>query len=378
MAATARVEAFPAGEYLADELQERGWTQAEFAEILGRPAQFVSEIISGKKEITRESAAQIGAALNTSAEMWLNLQDAYYLWRQGQDEVTREKLDDVRVRARLKELAPLSVLVRRGFINADNIHDQADELRNLYGMESLDDQPIQQIAARRSNPSEELSANQLAWTACARFLAAEQMVAKYSQEALESLGLRLSQELRQVDAFSGLPELFAHCGVALVYVEAFPGSKIDGCSFSLESGQPAIALSGRGKRLDKVLFTLLHEVAHIVLGHLDAGGLILDDPSDKKYTLGVEEEADRLASEWILPKELPEPPLRIRSGWVEQIAENQGVHPIVVVGRLQKMGALDWRTALVRGAPNVDRELSGWTSSRLTATELEGAPVNLK
>jgi len=76
---TALAEVFPAGEHLADELDARGWTQAEFAEILGRPAQFVSEIISGKKEITREAAAQIGAALGTRAEMWLNLQDTYFL-----------------------------------------------------------------------------------------------------------------------------------------------------------------------------------------------------------------------------------------------------------------------------------------------------------
>ena len=34
-------ELFPAGEILADELDARGWTQADFAEVLGRPAQFV-------------------------------------------------------------------------------------------------------------------------------------------------------------------------------------------------------------------------------------------------------------------------------------------------------------------------------------------------
>lgn len=69
----------PVGEILADELDARGWTQADFAEVLGRSTQFVSEIISGKKEITRESASQIGAALGTSAEFWLNLQDSYPL-----------------------------------------------------------------------------------------------------------------------------------------------------------------------------------------------------------------------------------------------------------------------------------------------------------
>ena len=34
------------GEYLRDELTERGWTQAEFAAIIGRPLQVVSEILN--------------------------------------------------------------------------------------------------------------------------------------------------------------------------------------------------------------------------------------------------------------------------------------------------------------------------------------------
>ena len=95
-------ERFPAGEFSADELDERGWSQADFAEVLGRPAQFVSEIISGKKEITRESAAQIGTALGTSAEFWLNLQDSYFLWKQSQDAQTQHNLDEVRIRAQIR------------------------------------------------------------------------------------------------------------------------------------------------------------------------------------------------------------------------------------------------------------------------------------
>ncbi len=71
-----------------------------------------------------------------------------------------------------------------------------------------------------------------------------------------------------------------------MYVEALPGSKIDGCSFIVEAtGRPAIALSGRGKRLDKVLFALLHEVAHILLGHLDGDGLIVDEQDEASYCL---------------------------------------------------------------------------------------------
>jgi HTH-type transcriptional regulator/antitoxin HigA len=74
-------EAFPVGEYLSDELRERGWAVVEFAEILGRPFQAVSEILNGHKEITPTTAKEIAAATGTSAETWLRLQDTYRLWK---------------------------------------------------------------------------------------------------------------------------------------------------------------------------------------------------------------------------------------------------------------------------------------------------------
>ena len=66
-------EAFPPGEYLRDELEERGWTGEEFAEIIGRPVQTVSEILNGRKQIVSETALAIADALGTSAELWVNL-----------------------------------------------------------------------------------------------------------------------------------------------------------------------------------------------------------------------------------------------------------------------------------------------------------------
>ena len=74
--------AFPPGEYLRDELEERGWTATEFSEIIGRPIQAVSEILNAKKEITAETALAISAALGTTPEVWLNLQTRYRLHQQ--------------------------------------------------------------------------------------------------------------------------------------------------------------------------------------------------------------------------------------------------------------------------------------------------------
>jgi HTH-type transcriptional regulator / antitoxin HigA len=72
-------EVFAPGEFLREELTARGWTQRRFARILGRPLQSVNQIINGHKRITAETAKEIGLALETGPEVWLNLENAYQL-----------------------------------------------------------------------------------------------------------------------------------------------------------------------------------------------------------------------------------------------------------------------------------------------------------
>lgn len=65
------------GEVLRDELHARGWTQAEFARKIGRPAQLVSEIIGGKKSVTARTAVEFSKAFGTSALFWMSIQAQY-------------------------------------------------------------------------------------------------------------------------------------------------------------------------------------------------------------------------------------------------------------------------------------------------------------
>ncbi len=67
-------EVFPPGDYLRDELNERGWTDAEFSEFTGLPLEAVSEILIGKREISHETALAFSQSLGTTPELWLNLQ----------------------------------------------------------------------------------------------------------------------------------------------------------------------------------------------------------------------------------------------------------------------------------------------------------------
>jgi HTH-type transcriptional regulator/antitoxin HigA len=349
----------PVGQLLGREIEAAGWTQAEFAAVLGRPVQFVSEIVNGKKEITRESAAQIGAALGQTAEFWLRFQDEYLLSEQTKSAKTQKELSDVRRRARLNQLVPIAALRKRGVLIGQTLEELEAEVAELLEVSTIDDDPVFSIAARRSNHHEPISPVQLAWAACVRRAARSRAGIKpFSKAKLEKLAARLPAMLARPAGFSGLPALFADVGVVLVYVEALPGAKIDGCAFMLD-GTPVVALSGRGKRLDKVLWTLLHEVAHVVLDHVSSQVLVeaLDDYDDADDT---ESQADAQAEGWLLPKPLPKAPARVGAEWVQSVATEQGVAPIVIVGQLQKHHVLDWRTTLARNAPNVNDILKTW------------------
>ena len=67
------------GEHIKDELKERGWTQATLAEVMGRPTQFISQLVNGKKSVTVRTAKELALAFDSSAHMWLQFQNGYDL-----------------------------------------------------------------------------------------------------------------------------------------------------------------------------------------------------------------------------------------------------------------------------------------------------------
>ena len=72
--------AIPPGEYLAEEIAERGISQKELARRMGRPLNAINEIIHGKKSITAETALQLEDVMpEIPARFWLNLETDYQL-----------------------------------------------------------------------------------------------------------------------------------------------------------------------------------------------------------------------------------------------------------------------------------------------------------
>lgn len=71
--------AFHPGEFLLEEIEERGLKKTEFAKNIGILPGNLSELFKGKRHINARLAVKIEGVLNISAEYWIGLQTTYDL-----------------------------------------------------------------------------------------------------------------------------------------------------------------------------------------------------------------------------------------------------------------------------------------------------------
>lgn len=67
------------GVVLKDELDELGVTPTEFARQIDVPPNRISQIISGKRSVTGDTALRFGHWFGTDPQFWLNLQAQFEL-----------------------------------------------------------------------------------------------------------------------------------------------------------------------------------------------------------------------------------------------------------------------------------------------------------
>jgi len=329
-------EVFPPGEFIKDELAEREWTQADLAEILGRPVQAINEIVAGKKAVTPETACGLGEAFGTGPELWLNLENS---WRLSQSPGADA---NVARRARLFELAPIKEMVRRRWLpDTSSVDDLESALADFLELASIQDTPSLTFAARKAGSYAEHSTAQLAWCFRAKHLAESFEVSPYSAEKLADSLPKLRTLFADELGVQQVPEFLADVGIRFVIVEHLKSTKIDGAALWLDDESPVIAMSLRYDRIDNFWFVLLHELAHIRNGDrsidADLVGSTAQATDDKP---DVEKKADQVAANLLIhPRTMQafvtrQHP-RFSKSAIQDFAEQLGVHPGLVVGQLQ-------------------------------------------
>ncbi|CAG9178308.1 hypothetical protein LMG23992_03718 [Cupriavidus laharis] len=330
-------EVFPPGEFLKEELEARGWTQTEFAEIIDKDTRLVSEVIGGKRAVTPETAVAIGEALGTGPELWMNLESQYQLSK------VRNVGNDIARKARLHAAYPVREMVKRGWLQATrNVDVLQQELFNFFEISGIDERPRFLHAARKAS-YENITSQQFAWLFRARSIAETLAAKPYSEEALRKVIPTLRSLMNAPEDAAGVTALLTSAGVRVVFIETLPGSKIDGACFWLDARKPVIAMSLRHDRIDNFWFVLRHELEHVLRGHGKAG-VCLDQEVDNGQSNELPEEervANAEAEDFCVPKaQLDDFVAEVGPFFTDErvclFAQRMQVHPGVVVGQLQR------------------------------------------
>ncbi len=329
---------FPPGEFIKEELEARGWTQDDLAEILGRPLRAINDIVNAKRGITPDTARGLGEAFGTTAQLWMNLESSYRL------SLEKNRPESISRRAALYNEAPLRAMIRRNWIeNSTNIEVLEQRSREFFGASDVNQIPELCYMARKS--TKELTLEQRAWLFRVKNLAQAVHAEKYSKTrlnlALEKLKTMLADEVN----IRLIPKVLADAGIKLLIVEPLPQSKIDGVSFWV-NGTPVIALSLRYDRIDSFWHTLMHEIGHIKNEDgLTENRMVLDTDLFEKYEDGkpYEKRADEFAVNFLVPqKEINDFMIHIQPLYskakIMGFANKVQVHPGIVVGQLHHIG----------------------------------------
>jgi HTH-type transcriptional regulator/antitoxin HigA len=291
-------EIFPPGEYLKDALEAHGWSQTEFAEIIGRPTRVVNEIIAAKRSISPETAHELAAALDTSAQYWLNLESAYQLSRvpRADERIARE--------AALRRRFPVREMMKRGWIpQSDNFDEVERRTYEFFGVKAANDNIVFAHAARSAAPEDDRTELQWAWILRVSQLAEALQVPAYSEKRLRSALSDLEALLLEPEGVRQIPRILAECGVRFIVVEPIPGSEIHGVCFWLNKGtSPVIGLTLKWDFIDRFWFNLRHEIEHVLNG--DGKDCVLTDEFEEPT--GDEDQceivANREAAEFCVPQ----------------------------------------------------------------------------
>ena len=324
----------PPGATIKEQLKDRGMSQKEFAARMDMSEKHISKLINGEVQLTSEVAVRLEMVLGVPAKFWNNLEGIY-----------REKLIKAEAENAMdkdEEIAkklPYNEMAKYGWVPETRVlKEKVVHLRKyfeLVELSLLENIQITRIACRRLAVTEKSDLALLAWAQEARIKAREIETAPINVKGLMNSipKIRLMTVMKAKEFSPKLKSMLAECGIALVFLPHLQGSFLQGASF-IDGNKIVVGLTTRGKDADKFWFSLFHELAHIILGHIGQMN-------------GISEDDEQAANSWSGDTLIPGNDFAefvdrksFSASSIRAFAEKQGIAPGIVVGRLQKEGCI--------------------------------------
>lgn len=320
------------GTILKEELKERGIKQVAFAKAIGIQPSHLSEILNGKRSITKEIASKLEEALGIPALSWLNMQTNYEYDKAVIQQRSIEEQKAANEIGEFENACSTKTLMERLGIEGGFIHERLARMKALIGCDNVATLQLQASGAFRK--SEKLQGDPrmiMTWVLLAKAAKEpQQLGTTYSHDNDNEMINELVGILHQNhDTINRVRQTLNRYGVQFRIVEKVDHAPIDGYSF-LEDGIPTIVLTLRYDRIDNFAFTLMHEVGHVVE----------ETTGNLAHLATREDEANDFAANKLVKKSLwDKAPMermnvyRIQKSYT-QWAKDNNLNPWIVLGRV--------------------------------------------
>ena len=330
------------GEPIGDLIVERDIAQKELARRVGISEAFLSDVINGKKDISKSLARGLEYAFGVSSSFWLNLQakyDAELLTVNEAETITEEE------KAVLKTIREVVGYLRKKRVIPSDLTKEESvlSLRRIFGVSDL--RNLKHFAAdgafRMSRNVSVVPEVTGAWLCMCKTMAVKtEPETAFSRNNTAELICELKKLMckERKNPEPELTHLLEKYGIAFSVMPHFRGAPVQGFISKKKDDTFQMVLTLRGSSADIFWFSLMHELGHIVNGDLARQGYLMDmnDPAAERK----EQKADQFASDALLG-ESDYSRFISEHGYknidtIKSFAKSQGVPPFIVIGRLQK------------------------------------------
>lgn len=324
--------ATPPGATIKEQLVDRALSQKEFAIRMDMSEKHISKLINGEVQLTPAVAFRLEMVLGIPSQFWLSL-EAIYREKIIKAEEENNLDSDIRI---LQEI-PYNEMVKYGWIpEAKNSVEKVIALRKFFEVSQLnllDNRQIHRIACRRLASGEKQDYALMVMAQQAKIEARKVDTKAIDIKALEQ-AIPQIREMTLMDPDEFCPKLcnlLREIGIVVVFLPHIKGSFLHGATF-YDGKKIVIGITVRGKDADKFWFSLFHELAHIIYGHIGQ----VEGTSDED-----ENDANEFAKNTLIPKNDFERFVEMNIFTNEAFlsySRKIGIDVGILVGRMQKEG----------------------------------------
>lgn len=340
------------GEYLEEWIEEQGLSQQHVADRLGCSRKQVNEIINGRAPITSETAMRLERVVGIPADSWLRYEAAFRadLARIADQESLAKHVDQLDSKAvtYLRKLGATTATRRNpGQLVSDFLAFHRcgtwESYAHLHETATKGDYALAALKEAKSNIDITLLTTWLrAGELTEAFERGRQF--RFDERQLQDKLRELRERASRPDAtmLKDIANLLAEAGVVLMVVEPPATFPLLGMTRWIDKRVPVIQQTGRWGKDGFVIWTLFHELGHVL--NDPRGEMHLEYSTEKKRNSAAEANANKFAMEILFGDSGMEPFIGLTSdNAIEAAAREVGVSPGVVVHQMHRRRLLDYR-----------------------------------